>query len=100
MHLRHVLERARNHQAGVRQVEALTENSRKIQYFRHNHPVLTAWKVIGHVIEEHGLRIPKPASGCRILKIRPRKCHGAQILWPLSGCLPITIRYDWKKPMN
>src|SRR5579872_171959 len=52
-------ERTRDHQPGVSQIKTLTDNPRKIQDLRYDHPVTFRRKVIRYVIAEHVSRIPK-----------------------------------------
>ena len=55
--LSEILHGAGDHHAGVGQIEALSDGSRKIEGFRNHHLAGCAWKVESNMIAEHALII-------------------------------------------
>ena len=53
VHLSDFFECASDHQARIGEVEALTEDTRKVQDFGYNHVVVPAGQIIGYVVAQH-----------------------------------------------
>ena len=75
--LRHIFQRARDHGAGVLQIESLTRDAGKIQHLGYDHLVRRIRQKIRHMILEHNLSIPL-RRGPRILQL------GRPILMPTT----------------